>query len=96
MALTKKQEKQLNGEIKKTLEEVRFQGLKAGAAGILGAVLEMCNSGKTDEDNLGFTYDVLDKYIRTGEIEDGEVKKRIDMMHEKNLFKLQLMPSFQP
>ena len=52
--------------------------------------------GKTDEDNLGFTYDVLDKYIRTGEIEDEEVKKRIDKMHEKNLFKLQLMPSFQP
>ena len=52
--------------------------------------------GKTDEDNLGFTYDVLDKYIRTGEIEDKEVKKRIDTMHEKNLFKLQLMPSFQP
>lgn len=52
--------------------------------------------GKTDEDNFGFTYDVLDKYIRTGEIEDEEVKKRIDMMHEKNLFKLQLMPSFQP
>ena len=52
--------------------------------------------GKTDEDNLGFTYDVLDKYIRTGEIKDGEVKKRIDTMHEKNLFKLQLMPSFQP
>lgn len=50
MALTKKQEKQLNGEIKKTLEEVRFQGLKAGAAGILGAVLEMCNSGKSDVD----------------------------------------------
>lgn len=52
--------------------------------------------GKTDEDNLGFTYDVLDKYIRTGEIEDKEVKKRIDTMHKKNLFKLQLMPSFQP
>lgn len=52
--------------------------------------------GKTDEDNLGFTYDVLDKYIRTGEIENKEVKKRIDTMHEKNLFKLQLMPSFQP
>lgn len=52
--------------------------------------------GKTDEDNLGFTYDVLDKYIRIGEIEDEEVKKRIDTMHEKNLFKLQLMPSFQP
>lgn len=38
----------MNGEIKKTLEEVRFQGLKAGAASILGAVLEMCNSGKSD------------------------------------------------
>ncbi len=50
MALTKKQEKQLNDEIKKTLEEVRFQGLKAGAAGILGAVLDMCNQGKTIED----------------------------------------------
>lgn len=48
MALTKKQEKQLDSEIKKTLEEVRFQGLKAGAAGILGAVLDMCNNDKTD------------------------------------------------
>lgn len=51
--------------------------------------------GKTDEDNLGFTYDVLDKYIRTGEIEDMDTKARIDSMHEKNLFKLQLMPSFK-
>ena len=51
--------------------------------------------GKTDEDNLGFTYDVLDRYIRTGKIEDTDVKAKIDSMHEKNLFKLQLMPSFQ-
>lgn len=50
--------------------------------------------GKTDEDNLGFTYEVLDKYIRTGEIEDMDTKARIDSLHEKNLFKLQLMPSF--
>lgn len=50
--------------------------------------------GKTDEDNLGFTYAVLDKYIRTGEIEDYYVKGLIDARHEKNLFKLQLMPSF--
>lgn len=50
MALTKKQEKQMNDQIKKTLEEVRFQGLKAGAIGILGAVLEMCNSDKLDTD----------------------------------------------
>nr|DAN90555.1 MAG TPA: hypothetical protein [Bacteriophage sp.] len=52
--------------------------------------------GKTDEDNLGFTYDTLDRYIRTGEINDGDVKAKIDSMHEKNLFKLQLMPSFYP
>lgn len=52
--------------------------------------------GKTDEENLGFTYDVLDRYIRTGVIEDAETKKRIDEMHNRNLFKLQLMPVFKP
>lgn len=52
--------------------------------------------GKTDEDNLGFTYAVLDRYIREGIIENEETKKRIDSLHERNLFKLQLMPSFKP
>lgn len=52
--------------------------------------------GKTDEDNLGFTYAVLDRYIRTGVCEDEATKARIDMLHERNLFKLQLMPSFMP
>ena len=51
--------------------------------------------GKTDEDNLGFTYETLDKYIREGVIEDEELKAKIDNMHAKNLFKLQLMPSFK-
>ena len=50
--------------------------------------------GKTDEDNLGFTYAVLDRYIREGVCEDEETKKKIDRMHELNKFKLQLMPSF--
>ncbi len=52
--------------------------------------------GKTDEDNLGFTYAVLDRYIRTGEIDSPETKEKIDRMHRNNLFKLQLMPSFKP
>ena len=52
--------------------------------------------GKTDEDNLGFTYAELDKYIRTGEIEDKEKKDLIDRKHKINLFKLELMPSFKP
>lgn len=52
--MNKKQEEQFNKEVKKTLEDVRFQGLKAGAAGILGAVLGMCNEGKTVEDIKDF------------------------------------------
>lgn len=52
--------------------------------------------GQTDEEKLGFTYAVLDRYIRTGEIEDIAVKERIDMLHQRNLFKLQLMPSYKP
>lgn len=52
--------------------------------------------GKTDEDNLGFTYAVLDRYIRTGKIDDAETKEKIDRMHRNNLFKLQIMPSFKP
>ena len=51
--------------------------------------------GKTDEMNLGFSYDVLDKYIRTGVIEDEAVKVKIDSRHMKNLFKLQPMPCFE-
>ena len=50
--------------------------------------------GKTDEDNLGFTYAVLDRYIRTGEIDDPETKALIDRKHKMNLFKLELMQTF--
>ena len=52
--------------------------------------------GKTDEDNLGFSYAVLDRYIRTGKIDDPDVKYKIDQMHENNKFKLELMPCFEP
>ena len=52
--------------------------------------------GKTDEDNLGFTYAELDRYIRSGEMPEGETKERIDHLHRRNLFKLQLMPAFRP
>ena len=52
--------------------------------------------GKTDEDNLGFTYAELDRYIRTGEIDDPDKRALIDRKHEANLFKLQLMPCFEP
>ncbi len=50
--------------------------------------------GKTDEDNLGFTYAMLDKYIRTGVCEDEAKKARIDYLNRINKFKLEPMPSF--
>lgn len=52
--------------------------------------------GKTDEDNLGFTYAELDRYIRTGEIDNKETKDIIDYKHRVNLFKLKLMPAYEP
>ncbi len=51
--------------------------------------------GKTDEENLGFTYAELDKYIREGVIEDISKKELIDKKHKANLFKLQMMPCFK-
>lgn len=52
--------------------------------------------GKSDEDNLGFTYAVLDRYIRTGICEDPAVKALIDRKHVTNLFKLRPIPHFDP
>lgn len=52
--------------------------------------------GKTDEENLGFSYAVLDAYIRTDICEDANTKKVIDEMHRKNAFKLKLMDAWNP
>ena len=51
--------------------------------------------GKTDEDNLGFTYAVLDAYIREGIEPEPETKARIDRLHQINLFKLKFMDCFK-
>ncbi|MBR3420471.1 MAG: NAD(+) synthase [Ruminococcus sp.] len=53
--------------------------------------------GKTDEENLGFTYAELDRYIRglTDLSDKPELKAKIDRMHANNLHKLQLMPKFE-
>lgn len=50
--------------------------------------------GKSDEENLGFTYEVLDKYIRTSVCDDPEAKRKIDRLHKKNEFKIKPMPYF--
>ena len=49
--------------------------------------------GKTDEENLGFTYVVLDTYIMTGVCDDERIRASIDIMHRKNLHKLKPIPS---
>jgi len=51
-------------------------------------------SGLSDEENIGFTYAVLDKYIREGVCEDSAIKEKIDRLHKLNLHKLELMPHF--
>lgn len=51
--------------------------------------------GKTDEDNLGFTYAELDAYIREGIEPEPSKKERIDRLHKINLFKLRFMDCFK-
>ncbi len=80
-----------------TVDEVKQIGRLLGLPAVLVDKVPIDGlCGKTDEDNLGFTYAELDRYIREGVIEDAVKKEKIDRMHERNLFKLQLMPSFEP
>jgi NAD+ synthase len=47
---------------------------------------------KTDEDNLGFTYEELDDFIRGRTIANKEVLQRIQTLHRQNQFKMQPVP----
>ena len=53
--------------------------------------------GKSDEDNLGFTYEQLDTFIRQGReaVADENIVNKIEQMHIYNLHKLCILPSFQ-
>lgn len=52
--------------------------------------------GKTDEENLGFTYAQLDRYIRREDtLEDNPaLREKIEMLHRANVHKLLPMPKF--
>ncbi|SDC15940.1 MULTISPECIES: NAD+ synthase [unclassified Candidatus Frackibacter] len=50
--------------------------------------------GQTDEEELGISYEEIDRYILTGEASD-EVKKVVDDLEEKNKHKVQLPDIFQ-
>ncbi len=52
--------------------------------------------GKTDEENLGFTYEELDLYIRKGICASKDVQAKIDHMRKINLHKLEPMANFNP
>lgn len=78
-----------------TVNEVRKIGIELGLPYDLVYKIPsdgLC--GKTDEDNLGFKYDALDEYLRTGNC-DNDVKELIDKKHTLNKFKMELMPSYK-
>ena len=50
--------------------------------------------GKTDEEQFGFTYALFDKYVRTNEIDDENLKEIIDKRVANNMFKHSPIPAF--
>lgn len=52
--------------------------------------------GRTDEDVFGFSYEVLNRYIRQGEISDGDIKEKIDRMHMYSRHKFLPIPMYDP
>lgn len=50
-------------------------------------------TGKTDEDVLGFSYETLNTYIRTGEVTE-KLREKIDQMHRASRFKFQGIAMF--
>ena len=80
---------------KLTVQEVKAVGRTLGLPSMFVDKVPIDGlCGLSDEDNLGFTYAVLDRYIREGICEDEEIRQKIDRMHKANLFKLQPMPTF--
>lgn len=78
-----------------TVTEVKAIGYELGLpAEFIEKVPSDGLCGKTDEDNLGFSYDTLDRYIRTGVCDDPVAKEKIDRLHSKNIFKMEPIPSF--
>lgn len=79
-----------------TKTEVREIGRELGLPSIfVDKIPEDGMSGKSDEEKLGFTYAVLDRYIRTGKIDDEATHERIERMHRANLHKLLPMPAYK-
>jgi NAD+ synthase len=78
-----------------TVTEVKAVGREAGLpARFIDKVPLDGLCGKTDEENLGFSYEVLDRYIREGICEDEAVKREIDRLHKISRHKFEGLPKF--
>ena len=51
-------------------------------------------TGKSDEDNFGFTYATLNKYLRTGYCDEPGALEKISTLHRRNIFKTEPIPRF--
>lgn len=54
--------------------------------------------GKTDEESFGFTYEILDRYLREGDSAldyRPDLKEKIEMMHKRSLHKITPMPKYK-
>ena len=80
-----------------TVTEAKAVGRELGLPSkFIDKVPEDGLSGLSDEENLGFTYAVLDRYIRDGVCEDKIAKDIIDKLHQCNLHKINPMPCYDP
>lgn len=80
-----------------TVAEVKALGYELGLPkDLIEKVPSDGMSGKSDEDKLGFTYEELDRYVRTGYIKNQKHKAKIDRLHVANLHKEEKMPKFEP
>ena len=78
-----------------TVTEVKAVGRELGLPDMfIDKTPEDGLSGLSDEDNLGFSYNVLDRYIREGICDDKTVKEKIDRLHQSNLHKIGDIPCF--
>ena len=79
-----------------TVSEVKAVGRALGLpVKFIEKIPEDGLSGKTDEEKLGFSYELLDRYIREGLCPDPVIREKIDRMHTANLHKISLMPCFE-
>jgi NAD+ synthase len=79
-----------------TVTEVKAVGRELGLPEkFIEKIPEDGLSGLSDEENLGFTYETLDKYIREGVCEDEKIREKIDRLHRLNLHKITPMPCYQ-